>query len=79
MSKSYKVVMGPPPHVSNWNLFAWLFGPSIDKGTFGYQNTIDEMANDGWELDNIIQDSMTVSLFYFLPRTYHFQLLIFKK
>ena len=79
MAKTYKVIMGPAPYVSNWNPIAWIFGPSIDRGTSGYQSTIDDMANDGCELDNIIQHSMTITLFYLLPRTYYFQLLVFRK
>lgn len=79
MATQYKVIMGPAPYVSNLNFWNWLFGPSAKKGTDGYQSTIDQMANDGWELDNVIQNSMTVTLFFLLPRTYNFQMLVFKK
>ena len=79
MTTQYKVIMGPAPYVSNWSLLGWLFGPSAKNGTDGYQSTIDQMANDGWELDHVIQNSMTVTFFYFFPRVYNFQMLVFKK
>ena len=79
MATKYKVIMGPAPYVSNWSPLTWVFGPTVNKGTDGYQSTIDQMANDGWQLDNIIPNSMTVTLFFVLPRTYNFQMLVFKK
>ena len=79
MSRKYKVVMGPAPYVCNRNIFKWIFGPGASDVSANLQNILSEHTADGWELDSITEHDATVSLFWFLPRTYTFRILIFVK
>lgn len=79
MAVLYKVVMGPAPYVSNFDFSKWLIGPTVEDISFNIEKILLDHASQGWELDRIIEYDATVSLFWFLSRTYTYRLMVFKK